>query len=74
MGHDDPAREQLLLDLADSRKDSGKRWYSHTAWEMISAGNRNPLYDTVASVSTARLSQMINKPDDHPSPKAASSS
>jgi len=38
-----------------SRKDSGKRWYSHTAWEMTSAGNRNPLYDTVAPASTATL-------------------
>jgi hypothetical protein len=48
--------------------------YSRTAWEMISAGNRKPLYDTAASVSTARPSQMINKTNDHPSPKATRSS
>jgi hypothetical protein len=32
------------------------------------------LYDTAASAPTARPSQMINKPEDHPSPKATRSS
>ncbi|GGY04978.1 hypothetical protein GCM10010510_58740 [Streptomyces anandii JCM 4720] len=26
-------------------KESGKRWYSHAAWEVFSAGNRNLLND-----------------------------
>jgi hypothetical protein len=44
------------------------------AWEMTSAGNRNPLHDTATPVPTASPSQMINKPHDHPSPKTTSSS
>ena len=57
-----------------SRKDNGKRWYSHTAREMTSTGNQKPLYDTTAPASTASPSQTINKPDDHPRPKTASPS
>ncbi|MDQ0765472.1 hypothetical protein QF027_008107 [Streptomyces canus] len=37
----------------------GKRWYSHTAWEMISTGYRCPLYDGGA-LSTDGPSSMIN--------------
>jgi hypothetical protein len=36
---DDAARGQQLLTM---RRPRGKRKYSHTAWPMISAGNRYP--------------------------------
>ena len=41
---------------------------------MTSTGNPNPLYDGTDTAPTASPSQMINKPDDHPDPKTASSS
>jgi hypothetical protein len=36
------------MSSSTSRNDSGKRWYSHTQWEMTSTGYWCPLYDSDA--------------------------
>lgn len=53
------------ISSSTSRNDSGKRWCSHTQWEMTSTGYRCPFHDRDASSPTDTLLQ----PDqlgDHP--------
>jgi hypothetical protein len=62
-GADEPAGISSMSSSI-SRNDSGKRWYSHTQWEMTSTGYRCPLYDSDA-LPTDDPSQ-VHQPEDHP--------
>jgi hypothetical protein len=67
-----PAAHRLVGDGAPrssmssstSRKDRGKRKYSHTQWEMTSTGYRCPLYDGDTAPTDSPLQH--DQPEDHP--------
>ncbi len=52
------------ISSSTSRNDSGERKYSHTQWEMISAGYRCPLYDGDMSSTDGPLHR--DQPEDPP--------
>ena len=71
VGDDDPAREQQLLHLAEGQREAVVQ--PHRMGDDLHR-EPEPLYDTTAPAPTANPSQTINKPHDHPNPKATSSS
>jgi hypothetical protein len=52
------------MSSSTSRKDRGKRKYSHTQWEMTSTGYRCPLYDgdTPQTAPSSTINQKIIPP------------